>query len=242
MAFKSWRGTVGLIKPTLRPGSFEELVRILPLGIGVVPLYLNFNQGGLEEFQDGTEPYEEPVAKLAEAGMDIIHPYGAPPFMVKGYKQEAQLIDSWEKKYKVPIFTSGTNHVAALNALKVKRFLGITYFAGDINNLFSQYFSEAGFNVVAMEGIHVPFKNVGQLSAQEVYAHIKRTFLDYRRSVQGIYLLGSGWRVLDIIQLLEEDLQVPVVHPIPARCWEIQKRLNIYQSVSGYGRLLAEML
>jgi hypothetical protein len=33
-----------------------------------------------------------------------------------------------------------------------------------------------------------------------------------------------------------------VVHPIPARCWEIQLRLSIRQPVTGYGRLLAEMM
>ena len=54
-------------------------------------------------------------------------------------------------------------------------------------------------------------------------------------------LLGSGWRVLEIIDTLEEDLGVPVIHPVPARCWEIQRRLTINQPVKGYGRLLAEL-
>jgi maleate cis-trans isomerase len=48
--------------------------------------------------------------------------------------------------------------------------------------------------------------------------------------------------VLDVIDMLEQDLGVPVVHPIPARCWEIQLRLSIRQPVQGYGRLLAEMM
>jgi maleate cis-trans isomerase len=51
-------------------------------------------------------------------------------------------------------------------------------------------------------------------------------------------MLGSGWRTLGIIQMLEQDLQVPVVHPVPARVWEIQKRLHVRQPVKGYGYLL----
>jgi hypothetical protein len=39
-------------------------------------------------------------------------------------------------------------------------------------------------------------------------------------------MLGSGWRTLDIIQILERDLQTPVIHPVAARVWEIQKRLQ----------------
>jgi maleate cis-trans isomerase len=48
--------------------------------------------------------------------------------------------------------------------------------------------------------------------------------------------------VLPVIDVLEQDLGLPVVHPVPARCWEIQKRLHIDQPVAGYGVLLREML
>lgn len=37
MAFSSWRGTMGLIKPTHRPGSLEETIRLLPEGSGSCP-------------------------------------------------------------------------------------------------------------------------------------------------------------------------------------------------------------
>jgi maleate cis-trans isomerase len=51
-------------------------------------------------------------------------------------------------------------------------------------------------------------------------------------------MLGSGWRTLDIIAKLERDLGVPVVHPVTARAWEIQKRLRMRKPVKGFGRLL----
>ena len=36
-------------------------------------------------------------------------------------------------------------------------------------------------------------------------------------------------------------LDVPVVHALPARCWETQMRLGVRRPIPGYGRLLAEM-
>jgi hypothetical protein len=36
MAFSSWRGTVGIVRPTRRTGGFEDLIRMLPEGIGVM--------------------------------------------------------------------------------------------------------------------------------------------------------------------------------------------------------------
>jgi len=241
MAFTSWRGVVGCIKPTLRPGGLEELIRMLPEGIGIIPLFLNIREGTTDEFKRATAPYEPLVKQLAEAGCDLIHPEGAPPFMLLGFKGEAELLAKWEREYQRPFFTSGSNHVRALRALKARKILGATYFVGGINDLFAKYFVEAGFDVLGMEGIAVAFDKVGELAAEQVYAHVKRAFLKHREA-DAIYLLGTGWRVLPIIDLLEQDLGVPVVHPVPARCWEMQLRLSVRQPVKGYGRLLAEML
>jgi maleate isomerase len=242
MAFTSWRGVVGCVKPTMRPGSLEELIRMLPEGIGIIPLHLGIKEGTTEEFKRSIAPYEPLIAELASLGCDLIHPEGAPPFMVLGYKGECELLKKWERTHKVPVFSSGSNHIRALKALKAKRFVGATYFGGKINDLFAKYFVDAGFDVLGMEGISVPFDQIGQLSSFEVYAHVKRAFLKHRKSAQAIYLLGSGWRVLPVIDMLEQDLGVPVIHPVPARCWEIQLRLSIRQPVKGYGRLLAEMV
>jgi maleate isomerase len=241
MAFTSWRGVLGCVKPTMRPGGLEELIRMLPEGIGVIPLFLGIKEGTTAEFKRAIAPYEPLVAQLAEIGCDLIHPEGAPPFMLLGYEGEAALIKKWERAHKVPVFTSGSNHVRALKALKVKRVVGATYFTGAINDVFAKYFVEAGFKVLGMEGMSVGFEDIGQLSSHEVYAHVKRAFLKHRKA-QAIYLLGSGWRVLPVIDLLEQDLGVPVVHPVPARCWEIQHRLAVRQPVKGFGRLLAEMV
>src|SRR6266704_314972 len=109
MSFTSWRGVVGCIKPTLRPGGLEELIRMLPEGIGVLPLFLNIREGTTDEFKRATAPYEPLVKQLADAGCDLIHPEGAPPFMLLGFKGEASLLKKWEKEYNLPFFTSGSN-------------------------------------------------------------------------------------------------------------------------------------
>lgn len=237
MAFSSWRGIVGMVNPTLRPGMTEEVIRLLPEGIGVIPLFLNISRGTEDEFKTVMAAYEKKIALLATQDCDVIHPNGAPPFMVQGLKKETQIVKAWEKKYKTPIFTAPQNHVAALKALGAKSIVGASYFSGKINDVFAKYFRDAGFTVKRMDGIDVPFNKVQELSGQEVYAHIKRHFLK-AKGADAIYMLGSGWRTLDIIATLEQDLQVPVVHPVTARVWEFQKRLKVHQPTAGYGYML----
>jgi maleate isomerase len=240
MAFSAWRGIAGIIHPTLRPGALEEFIRLLPEGIGVLPLFTNIRKGTRDEFETVMGAYEQQIALLAEQGCDAIHPNGAPPFMIHGLKGEAKIVSDWEAKYKVPIFTAGQNHITALRALKAKTIVGATYFQGEINNSFATYFKDAGFDVKCMEGIDVPFNMVQELSGEQVYAHIKKAFLKHK-GADAIYMLGSGWRTLHIVDLLEQDLGVPVVHPVTARVWEFQKRLHVNEPREGYGALLSDL-
>src|SRR5437879_149770 len=110
--FGSAHGTVGLVKPTYRPGSLEEFVRLLPEGIGVIPLYLDIRRGTREEFARVIDAVEEKVAKLAEIGVDLIHPEGAPPFMLLG--------EPLERELGVPVVHAVTARVWA-----VQRRLGV---------------------------------------------------------------------------------------------------------------------
>src|SRR5919199_3001628 len=117
MSFLSWRGTVGVVKPTYRPGSLEEFIRLLPDGISVIPLFLGIRRGTTEEFSSVLETAEQKVRELAEIGVDLIHPEGAPPFMLQGFHSERELLDRWQREYGRPIITSGTTQVEAMRAL-----------------------------------------------------------------------------------------------------------------------------
>ncbi len=240
MTFTSWRGTIGLIKPTMRPGGLEEFIRLLPEGIGVLPMFVNIRRGTEDEFVDVLPAFEEKVRELAEADVDWIHPEGAPPFMVHGYAGEREIVSRWEERYRRPIVTAPMTQVDALRALRIRKIVGVTYFSGAINDTFARYFADAGFEVLAMEGIEVPFTQVGGLSSREVYGHTRRAMLKHP-DAEAIYMLGSGWRVLDIVELLEQDFEVPVVHAVTARLWAIEQALHVRQPIPGYGRLLTEL-
>ncbi len=233
---------VGSVKATNRPGSeaAPQMDDKLPPGIKLISLNMNFTRGTEDEFGSSMPAYESKVAELAAMNVDLIHPSGAPPFMLLGFEGERQTIDGWEKKYGVPMFTSGQSHVRALRALGVNKFVGTSYFPMKLNGIFAKYFTEAGFDVLAMEGLQVPFVDVPKLPSEEIYEHIKKMF-EKHPDPEGIYMLGSAWKTLDMIDKLEQTLGVPVVHPVPARCWEMQMRLGFCQPVLGYGRLLAEM-
>ena len=231
------RRVVGCIKPRPESTSLAELKQLLPSEIQLVPLYLNVAYGTREEFSNAFPIYERHLTTLAAQRCDLISIEGAPPFMLIGREAETRMVDGWKQKYGIDMFTSAQNQVNVLRAIKVSRILGITSFGADLNRSYAKYFEDSGITVVAMEGMDVPFGSISDTPPETIYSFIKTKFMALR-GVEAIYILGSGMQALGLIGRLEQDLGVPVVQPIAARSWEIQRRLHIRHPMKGYGRLL----
>src|SRR2546427_1443898 len=230
-----WRGIVGIVKVSnATTGSLEEFIRLLPEGIGVIPRHAGVREQTVERFREALESYRERVAELASLGVcDLIHPEGAPPFMVQGLAVERKIVAEWEAQYKVPVFTQSMTQVEAFKALGIQRFLGCTFYDGALPQIFTRYFVDAGFDVAGMETLPARPSEWRNLSPEDIFRHIKSA-LQRHSGVQGIYLHGSSaWgRVRDIVPLVEE-LGVPVVHSMAAEVWYVLKRLQISQPVAG---------
>jgi maleate cis-trans isomerase len=164
---------------------------------------------------------------------------GTPPFMLLGYDAEARLIEEWTQRYATPIVTDSQMQAAGLRAMGIKKYIGASYSALQ-NKIAINYMKQAGLTAVAMEPIEVPFDQVAQISVQQLYAHVKKLFLA-NKGADGIYIQGGGWQTTGVVEMLEQDLQVPVVHATVCQAWQIHRLLRIRVTKPGYGRLLAEL-
>jgi maleate isomerase len=118
--------------------------------------------------------------------------------------------------------------------------VGLTYFPDELNVKFADFFEQAGFKVIAMKGLDVPFADVGKIPVEEIYARAKRLFIDSGGG-DCLYLLGAGWDCLTAIATLERDLNTTVLTNIPADVWACLNRLHIREPIRGFGRLLEEL-
>jgi maleate cis-trans isomerase len=234
------RGIVGLVKPTYRPGSMESFIKLMPEGVGFIPTHAGIRAGNEKELQEALTIAEKKVARLAELGADVVMIMGAPPAMVRGHGADRVIADSLTKKYKIPVTVATIAQVDAFRALGMKKLVGITYFQAEMNQRFAKFLQDDGFDVRAMEGIEVPFKDAGKIAPEAIYNFAKRVFLK-NGPVDGIYMLGAGWNNLPVIEMLEKDLKTTVLSSIPAQVWATKKILHLNEPLTGYGRLLAEM-
>jgi maleate isomerase len=230
------RGLVGNIKPRAADSSLVDMIKLLPDGIGVIPVYVNVTP---ESRDNGSvyPMYEERIAYLASQKCNLIAIEGAPPFMLLGQAREAEMVDGWKRKYNIDMFTAPQNQVKAFRALKAKRILGITAGANgaDVTKVYAKYFEASGFSVAAMERLE--FNSERDVPPATSAPLIEEAFAKHK-GVDAVYLLGPALEAMPLIAPLERELGVPVVQAIVARVWEIQKRLKVHEPIKGYGRLL----
>ena len=231
---------VGFVRPTYKSFALSDLVRLLPENVGVIPFYAGIKEHTLDGYMEAFPRYAQLVGELAAIGVDVIHPEGAPPFLMQGYAKEQEILKEWQERYKTPMFTSCSSALESLRALGVKRVVGVNFHSGPINEVFAKYFRDAGFDFLAMEGSELDLGAARDLSMAELQAHVKRAY-EKHPTAEAMYLLGSGnWRPRDV-QPVEQELGVPVLHPVQARAYAILKRLGIATPIKGAGRLLEAM-
>ena len=240
MSFTLWRGVVGMVRPTRRPGTLEELIRLLPEGIGIVPLLLNFKAGSTAEFKKSIPQYERFVAELAEQAVDLIILSGAPPFMLLGYEGEARLIRQWEKKYKI-----ADRHRPADAGCRAARDEDQEIHRRELFGTAEQ--DRAGLHGAGRPEIRIDGADRRSLRPGRADLHARcftRTSRGCSESIPArtasISRAAAG-RPRASSQMLETDLQVPVVHATICQAWVIHKRLRVRETTPGYGRLLAEL-
>jgi len=233
-------GFVGTVKPTSQAsGSHDALVAMLPPSIRVHEFYCGIRDGTVEEFQAVMPAYERGVAEAASLGVDLIHPEGTPPFMLHGCEGERRIVEGWQERYGIPTFTSGQNQIRALRALGTKRLVGAGY-DSITGPIVEKYFADAGFDVLAIEKVPVSWEEVGLLTDAAMIDLMEKVWRRHPGG-QALYLQGSKWPSLNVVERVEARIGAPVVQAVAARCWEIQLRLGLRQPVTGFGRLLAEM-
>ncbi len=149
--------------------------------------------------------------------------------MIHRYAGEQRIVAGWEDKYRIPVFTSGMNQIRAMKALGAKRIVGAGY-DSITGPIVEQYFRDAGFDVIAIEKVKATWEEVGLLTNEPDDRDDGRTSSAVIPGGQVMYLQGSKWPSLDVVEELEHEIGVPVVQAVAARCWEIQLRLGLRQS------------
>lgn len=248
----SWRGHIGLIKPTRRGKSFAFWYNNLPIGIECAPAVIGYRSGNKESFVAGEsfQRARDLCIELAGIGCDALVVSGSPPFILSGADYERAWRLEVQRSVAVPLVTGMASHVVAARVLGLRRVASATYYGAELNRGIEDYFKSFGIECVGLPGLQASTNSEGLyttsmraldfVSAEDVYKHCKRTVLELDEPVDGLYINGGGWDAGPVIGLLEEDLRIPVIWAMAAEMWLALTFLRVADPIAHYGRILSD--
>ena len=130
--------------------------------------------------------------------------------------------------------TAFASVAAALERLGVKRVaLGAPYSA-ETTLKGKQHLEAHGFEVVKFDNLK-GVTNIYDETAERAYRLARSVDTP---EAEAVFLSGTGMPTVAVLDMLEQDLQKPVISSNSAMLWLALRACGVNQPIAGYGRLL----
>jgi maleate cis-trans isomerase len=235
-----FRARLGFLLPPGNPTIEHEMIAMAPPGVS-----LHFNRmiahGATGSLDGQTERNASMVARLDETiemlalvRPDIIVIAHTATSYDLGPEEEAALLARLAKASGVQVTTAFASVAAALERLDVKRVaLGAPYSA-ETTEKGRAHLEAHGFTVVNHDNL-AGVVNIYDTTAEDAYRLARSVD---RPEAQAVFLSGTGMPTGSVLDMLEADLQKPVISSNSAMMWLALRACRVNQPVAGFGRLL----
>lgn len=235
-----WRARIGIIVPATNTATESEFWKTLPEGVT-----LSFARAVSSRDSDQVRrlsAYKESALKgaieVAEVQPDLIVWACTSGSFVNGVGYDRALSAELERAVGIPVITTSSALLAAINTLRVKRVALGTPYPQPITNIEARFLEDsvAGLKVVNTGIIDIsdPYTR-GLIRPEQAYELGKR--ID-KSDAEAIILSCTDLQTFSIIQELEADLGKPVISSNSATAWAMFRKLGIRPSTQ-IGRLWA---
>jgi len=240
-----FRARLGLLLPPGNPTIEPEMVAMCPPSGTTSGVSLHFHRmvargapgsldGQAERNASMVAHLDESVEMLALVKPDVIVVAHTATSYDLGRDAEAKLLSRLARQSGTRVTTAFASVAAALERLGVKRVaLGAPYSA-ETTDKGKAHLEAHGFTVVR----HDNLKHAGNIydtTAEQAYRLARSVD---RAEAQAVFLSGTGMPTISVLEMLETDLQKPVISSNAAMMWLALRACGVNQPVAGYGRLL----
>jgi maleate isomerase len=235
-----WRARLGFLVPPGNPTVETEMIELAPKGVS-----LHFQRmvargiggsldGQSERNQMMIDNLESSIELLAMVEPDVIVLAHTATSYHLGRDREAALLDRLRQASGIPIVTAFGAVLQALQRLDVKRLaLGAPYSA-EVTLQGKAHLEAHGFEVVNFANLK-GVTNIYDETAERAYGLARSIDVE---TAQAVFLTGTGMPTLPVLELLEQDLEKPVISSASAMMWHALRLAGVRQPTPGYGRLL----
>jgi maleate cis-trans isomerase len=124
--------------------------------------------------------------------------------------------------------------LVALQRLDVKKLALGTPYPEAISAMGKAYWEAAGFDIVGYHRL-AGVQNIYAESEERAY-HLARQA--YVPEADAVLLSGTGLPTVGVLEMLEQDLKIPVITSNQASLWQALRLAGVRQAITGFGQLL----
>jgi len=235
-----YRARVGFLLPPGNPTIEPEMMAMVPAGVS-----LHFHRmvargtpgsldGQAERNRSMVAHLDDSIEMLALVKPDIITIAHTATSYDLGADEEGKLLARLAQASGTRVTTAFASVAAALERLGVERVaLGAPYSA-ETTAKGKAHLEAHGFAVVSHDSLK-GVANIYDETAERAYRLARAVD---RPEAQAVFLSGTGMPTVAVLEMLEQDLQKPVISSNSAMMWLALRACGVNQRVAGYGRLL----
>ena len=235
-----FRARLGFLLPPGNPTIEPEMTAMCPRGVS-----LHFHRmvargapgaldGQAERNASMLAHLDESIEMLALVRPDIIVIAHTATSYDLGRDREAALLDRLAAASGTRVTTAFASAAAALERLGIKRVaLGAPY-SPETTAKGGAHLEAHGFTVVNHDNLK-GIANIYETTAEQAYRLARAVD---RPEAEAVFLSGTGMPTVSVLEMLEADLQKPVISSNSATMWLGLRACGVNQPIAGYGRLL----
>lgn len=154
---------------------------------------------------------------------------------IKGFGFDKECIERIERACGWPGLTTSTAVLEAFRALGVQKTVVMTPYPEDTNEAEKKFLEDNGLDVLSITG--VGFNKVGKYSSANkefLYRNAKSLKM---KGAEVFFLSCMGLATMELVEILEEDLGVPVITSHQASLWACLRHSRVNDVIPGLGKL-----
>ena len=232
-----YRARIGYISPSVIELNAYDFYRIVPQGVGLIGVACMVGGWKEEAYKQALSQLESCARELGRRFCDFIIHGGAPLVLSQGKGFETSLIERLQKITGVPCTTSIVAAMEAFRDLSASRLAVVDPYPPDLNEKMVQYLKEWGFEVASVVSLGTTFTESSVASIGDIYRAAKKAVREAGHAT-GIFIPCANFPVVDVIEDIETDLDLPVISNITSQLYVAFKAIGMREKINGYGKLL----
>jgi maleate isomerase len=235
-----WRARLGFLVPPGNPTVETEMIAMAPEGVS-----LHFHrmatrgtpgslEGQTERNRSMIESIDEAAELLAMVKPDVIVVAHTATSYHLGRRGEADLLDRLERSTGRRLVTAFGSVVHALERLKVDKLALGTPYSPEVTSQGKAHLEAHGLEIVKFDSLK-GIKNIYDTTAEQAYGLARSVDAN---DAEAVFLSGTGMPTVSVLEVLEQDLDKPVISSASAMMWYALRLTGVGQPIAGFGRLL----